>query len=167
MNYVPSTVQRLRRLGARLTDGAAAPRRGGGDEGDGGSQSDSVSSTVKVAQAVSRTVTGRSIPRQEQSTAGNLVHYAFGALNGALYGALAPVIPAVTLGRGLAFGAVLWATADEAMLPLLGLSRVPTHYPVSTHAMSLAGHLVYGLAVDTVYHALRTAETFARPTATC
>jgi uncharacterized membrane protein YagU involved in acid resistance len=67
----------------------------------------------------------------------------------------------VTFGRGLAFGAALWATADEAMLPLLGLSRAPTRYPASAHAMSLAGHLVYGLTVDVVSRALCAAETLA------
>jgi hypothetical protein len=159
MNYVPSALQRLRSLGAELVDGDAGDERSEGGERNGDGESDSVSSTVKVAQTVSRTVRGRSIPREQQQTAGNVVHYTFGALNGALYGALAPVMPAVTLGRGLAFGAGLWVTADEALLPLLGLSRAPTHYPVSTHAMSLAGHLVYGLAVDAVSRALRAADT--------
>jgi hypothetical protein len=58
MNDVPSAVQRLRRLGARFTDGGGGRERSDGGERDQDGQSDSVSSTVKVAQSVSRTVTG-------------------------------------------------------------------------------------------------------------
>jgi len=122
--------------------------------GENGSD-DSVSSTVKVAQAVSRTVAGHDIPRDLRPAAGNVVHYAFGALNGAVYGALAVIAPGVTTGRGLLFGAGLWATADEMLLPLVGLSKPPTRYPASTHAVALASHVVYGLTVDAVRRGMR------------
>jgi hypothetical protein len=36
------------------------------------------------------------------------------------------------------------------MLPLLGLSKAPPRYPLSTHATALAGHLVYGVTAEAV-----------------
>ena len=42
-----------------------------------------------------------------------------GALNGAIYGALAEVSPAVRAGAGSLFGVALFAVADEAVVPML------------------------------------------------
>ena len=59
--------------------------------------------------------------------------------------AIAELAPQDTTGAGIPFGAVFWAVADEAAVPLLGLAKGPTGYPLSTHAYALASHLVYGL----------------------
>ena len=40
-------------------------------------------------------------------------------------------------------------------VPLLGLSKGPTEYPVSTHAYALASHLVYGVTAEMSRRALR------------
>lgn len=158
MNQVSPALEMLRRLAGRSAGDdapeAPSPRAQGRSGGEAGAE-DNVSATVKVAQIVSRTVAGREIARDLGPRAGNVIHYAFGALNGVVYGALAVVAPGVTMGRGLLFGAALWATADETMLPLLGLSKPPTRYPASTHALALAGHLAFGLTVDAVHRAVR------------
>jgi len=124
----------------------------GDDEEDGKEQDDA---TVETARVISRNVLGRELKESEKEPAGAMVHYAFGALTGGLYGALAEVTPQITAGAGIPFGAAFWLTADEVAVPLLGLSRGPTEYPVSTHAYALASHLVYGLTAELSRRALR------------
>jgi len=119
---------------------------------DAGDQDDA---TVKTAKAISKEVFGHELQESEKEPAGAAVHYAFGTLSGGLYGALAEVTPQVTSGAGLPFGAGFWLLADEISVPLLGLSKGPTEYPVSTHVYSLASHLVYGMTAEMSRRALR------------
>ena len=116
---------------------------------------DQEDATVKVAEVVAENVFDHQLLESEKKPAGAVVHYAFGTASGALYGALAEVAPQVTTGAGLPFGAAFWLLADEVTMPFLGLSKGPTAYPVSTHAYSLASHLVYGLTAEVSRRALR------------
>lgn len=111
--------------------------------------------TVETAKVISRNVFGHELQESEKEPAGAVVHYAFGTVSGGLYGALAEVSPQVTAAAGLPFGAVFWLMADEISMPLLGLSKGPTAYPVSTHVYSLASHLVYGVTAELSRRALR------------
>ena len=111
--------------------------------------------TVETAKVISRNVLGRELKESEKETAGAMVHYAFGALSGGVYGALAELSPPVTAGLGIPFGAAFWLIADEVTVPALGLSKGPTEYPVSTHAYALASHLVYGMTAELSRRALR------------
>ena len=112
--------------------------------------------TVKAARAISEGVFGHELQEHEKKTAGALVHYAFGTATGGLYGALAEVSPKVTMGAGLPFGVAFWAIADETAVPLLGLSKGPTEYPLSIHAYALASHLVYGVTAEVTRRTLRS-----------
>jgi putative membrane protein len=116
---------------------------------------DQEDATVQVAEVVAENVFDHQLLESEKKPAGMVVHYAFGTATGALYGALAEVAPQVTTGAGLPFGAVFWLVADEVTVPLLGLSKGPTAYPVSTHAYALASHFVYGLTAEVSRRALR------------
>jgi putative membrane protein len=78
------------------------------------------------------------------------VHYAFGAVMGAVYGAVAEVAPPVKSLAGLPYGAALFVGADEIALPAFGLSKKPTQYPPSRHLSGLGQHLVYGATVEPV-----------------
>ena len=111
--------------------------------------------TVETAKAISKTVFHHELQESEKESAGAAVHYAFGTLSGGLYGALAEVTPQVTTAAGLPFGAGFWLLADEISVPLLGLSKGPTEYPVSTHVYSLASHLVYGVTAELGRRAVR------------
>lgn len=113
--------------------------------------------TVKAARAISEGVFGHELKDNEKRTAGAAVHYAFGAATGGLYGAVAEVAPAVTTAAGLPFGAAFWLVADETAVPLLGLSKGPKEYGLSTHAYALASHLVYGLTAELTRRAVRHA----------
>ena len=111
--------------------------------------------TVETAKVISRNVFGHELQESEKKPAGAVVHYAFGTVTGGLYGALAEVSPQVTMAAGLPFGAAFWLIADEVSVPLLGLSKGPTEYPVSTHVYALASHLVYGMTAEFSRRALR------------
>jgi uncharacterized membrane protein YagU involved in acid resistance len=113
--------------------------------------------TVETAKAISKTVFGHELQESEKHSAGAAVHYTFGTLSGGLYGALAEVTPQVTTAAGLPFGAGFWLLADEISVPLFGLAKGPTEYPVSTHVYSLASHLVYGMTAELSRRALRRA----------
>lgn len=111
--------------------------------------------TVETAKVISETVFGHELQENEKKTAGAAVHYAFGTATGGLYGALAEVAPQVTTAAGLPFGAVFWLLADETAVPLLGLAKAPTEYPLSTHVYAFASHLVYGVTAELSRKALR------------
>src|SRR5215212_6652183 len=111
--------------------------------------------TVETAKVISKQVFGHELQENEKEPAGAAVHYAFGTLTGGMYGALAEVAPQVTTAAGLPFGAGFWLLADEISVPLMGLSKGPTEYPVSTHVYALASHLVYGMTAEMSRRALR------------
>ncbi len=111
--------------------------------------------TVKAAAAISSTVLRRRLRPHEKEVAGEVVHYAVGAIAGGVYGAISEYLPEVRLGAGSVFGATLWALSDEIGVPLSGLSRPPQDYPLRVHASALGAHLVYGLSTELLRSALR------------
>lgn len=113
--------------------------------------------TVKAASAISEGIFGHELTKDEKKIAGPAVHYALGTAVGGLYGAAAEAMPEVASGKGLPFGAAFWLVVDETAVPVLGLSKPPTEYPVSTHVYALASHLVYGLTAELVRRTLRRA----------
>ena len=106
--------------------------------------------TVKAAAAVVEPVLNRELYKEEKEVAGPAMHYAMGAVSGAIYGAVAAAFPFAAAGFGSLFGAILWAVADEGLVPGLGLSKAPAEYPATVHANSLASHIVYGISTDVV-----------------
>lgn len=145
----------------------------GGSDGDGGShphRRDQASpnetdatipdepASEQVASLAAEPILGRPLADREKKAGGSLLHYAFGAAMGALYGAAAERNPRTTMAAGLPFGAAVWATADELALPALGLARRPSAYPASRHASALGSHLVFGLTVEAVRRLLRNKD---------
>lgn len=142
--------------GADKPHGAQSMKPSDGSQGEQGQDSqDDENATVKAAEAISEAVFDHELQESEKEPAGAAVHYAFGTLSGGMYGALAELTPQVTTAAGLPFGAGFWLLADEISVPLLGLAKGPTEYPISTHAYSLASHLVYGLTAEMSRRALR------------
>jgi hypothetical protein len=104
----------------------------------------------KAASNLAEAVTGEELSDQERKIGGSIVHHAFGAVAGALYGAAAARMPMLAAGGGLPYGALVWVAGPEIGLPLTGLSRPPAAYPPSRHVASLATHLVFGGTVEAV-----------------
>lgn len=112
--------------------------------------------TMKTADAVVSAVTGgRHLSHEAKGKGGPIVHYAFGALMGAVYGAVAEEIPTATIGFGTAFGAALFTGADLVAVPALNLSQSSGDEPVSSLATPFAAHLVYGAATEAVRRLVR------------
>ncbi|MFN2385031.1 MAG: DUF1440 domain-containing protein [Thermoanaerobaculia bacterium] len=111
--------------------------------------------TVRTARAVSVGLFRHELSQKEERWAGPLVHYAFGAAVGGLYGAIAEKEPRVTAGAGIPFGTAFWLVADESAVPLLGLSEPPGRYPLSVHLYALVSHWVFGATAEFVRRALR------------
>lgn len=110
--------------------------------------------TVKAANLISEKALDRELTPAEKKQAGPAVHYVFGTLTGAAYGALAQNMSFASSGYGTVFGSLLWLAADEVGVPALKLSKPPQEYPVSSHAMALSSHLVYGIVTDAVRRSL-------------
>jgi putative membrane protein len=107
-------------------------------------------SQERPAQVISEATTGHHLTPREKKTAQPLVHYSFGTLVGAVYGAMAAKVPAAKAGSGTVYGAAVWLLADEVGVPMAGLSKPPQAIPAQKHLEALASHLVYGLTVEGV-----------------
>ena len=77
-----------------------------------------------------------------------LIHYALGAIPGALYVFARERIPGVGAARGLIYGALLFIVNDEWLNWRLGFAGSPGSYPTETHMRGLVGHLVLGGTTD-------------------
>jgi hypothetical protein len=123
----------------------ALAARAGASPGGGGDPA-----TVKAAEKA----LGRRIPKARKAEAGTAVHYGFGTLLGLAYGAASAVEPRMAAGFGLPYGGAVALLADEALVPAAGLGGKPWESPLSTHAYSLASHLVFGAALEAGRRAL-------------
>ena len=81
------------------------------------------------------------------------VHYAFGAAMGAMYGYYVETTGHRGLKTGARFGMSVWAAADEAASPALGLAAVER--PAEVHAESFASHVVFGVTTEVVRRGVR------------
>lgn len=162
MNQFQQVLQKLAE-GEERGHGAQSMQQGTPDHGAGemlrerGVDSDDDDAAERTASAIAVGVFDHELTKSEKERAGTAVHYAFGVGTGAMYGAAAELAPVLTSGAGLPFGTAVWLGADEGLVPLLGLSKSPTEYPLSTHAYSLASHFVYGLTTELVRRAVRAA----------
>jgi putative membrane protein len=111
--------------------------------------------TMKAAEAIALT-TGKHLSRAEEEKGGPIVHYAFGALTGGLYGGLAEYSSKVTSGFGTSFGGVLFSTADLLAVPALNLGPSPSDQPASALATPFAAHIIYGATTEFVRRILRS-----------
>jgi putative membrane protein len=104
--------------------------------------------TEKVANTLAKHVTGHRLMRSQKKTGGQVVHYAFGALLGALYGLVAAGYPEVTLGTGTVFGAAAYTGAHALAVPALGLAASPVENGVAQELPEFAAHIVYGIVTE-------------------
>lgn len=105
-------------------------------------------STVQAAEKLATSVGEDPIPEDVKQLSGNAVHYAFGALLGALYGLAAEYVPQITTCSGAVFGVGSMLVLDDAAVPAAGLGAPPTHTTFGTHAYSAASHLIYGVSLE-------------------
>ena len=99
--------------------------------------------------------TGLVVPPKQRPLVEQVVHYALGAVPGAVYGVVRRWIPFARAGNGMLFGLGVFALNDELLNTKLGLASPPREYPPETHLRGLAGHAVLGVATETGIQLLR------------
>ena len=109
---------------------------------------------VRSASAIFSAATGRMPERPLRLRLGTMAHYAFSAGLGVAYVLAADRVPAIRRGMGTVYGWIVWAIADEGLMPALDLSRSPRQLSVGMHAYSLLGHAVFGTVLESVRQAL-------------
>jgi len=118
--------------------------------------------TTKAAEQISESVFEHELSEDQKKAASPAVHYAMGAISGAVYGAAREVIPLADAGGGALFGVVLWILADEGAVPALHLSKPPSESPARTHLNALAAHIVYGVSTHLLSRELLTIRQASR-----
>ena len=155
-------MNQFQRLAARAGEGREAddatvglPRTGRGPQPAQAIGNASEDATARVANVALSTVGYELTDPRAKQMAGEFVHLAFGALNGALYGLAAELDPRVTAAAGVPFGASVWAVADEGVVPALGLSRGPREASTGLLAYGFLSHCVFGITTELVRRTLR------------
>lgn len=110
-----------------------------------------------VADRVTTAVADRPLPPEHAKEASMAVHYATGALGGAIYGAAAELSPRVTIGHGAGFGAAFFVASALVALPAMGFAPPPNETPIKQHGMTLGMHVAYGLVAESVRAPVREA----------
>jgi hypothetical protein len=150
------TMNQAQAAWSRAAANFRSPSAGGKEDArDWQERSEGTNATEIAAQTAARATLDRPLTRDELAVAAPLVHYAFGAAMGGLYGGLVEMSPAVRACSGTAYGTVVWIGADEIAMPMLGLSDPDADRPVEMHAQAFAAHLVFGLTLELVRRALR------------
>jgi hypothetical protein len=105
------------------------------------------------------------LTEKQKRTAGEIVHYVFGALWGMVYALFAE--SRLRRGRPLAvttFSSAVWMTSDNLILPSFRLAGRPQRYPAENHVYAWAAHLAYGASVAVIYGVLRRLTRGGRAT---
>jgi hypothetical protein len=105
--------------------------------------------TVKVGTAAFEAVTGQKPSREARQWLGTAAHYGFGAAMGVNYMLASEQAPDVRRGYGTVYGSLVWAAADEGVLPAVGLSKKASEIPLGVHAYALGAHWIYGATLET------------------
>lgn len=102
-------------------------------------------------------VAGRELTAGEEAVAVETIHWGFGALTGAAYGALAEFYPAATAKDGAGFGMALASLTHEGALPVMGLSAPKEEQTTRERTSEMASHAVFGVVTETVRRVVRKA----------
>ncbi len=95
-------------------------------------------------------LTGGRLEGTQKIVATEAVHWGFGALTGAAYGALAEFYPAATSKEGASFGLTLAALTHESALPAMGLSADPHQQSQREQTSEMVTHVIFGVVTEVV-----------------
>jgi putative membrane protein len=85
------------------------------------------------------------------------IHWAFGALAGAVYGAVVEYEPTMGAWKGAAFGITLNKLTHESLLPKMGLVAPTERQPARERISEWVSHAAYGVVTDSVRRLARKA----------
>ena len=101
-------------------------------------------------------VAGHELAGTQKTVAVEAIHWTFGAVSGAAYGALAEFYPAATAREGANFGMTLMALTHEGALPAMGLAADPADQTTREKSSEMVTHVVFGLVCETVRRFVRS-----------
>lgn len=126
-------------------------RRGGGKSGvtewessAGVSNWEDAPAPAHIGKRIVEGVFEVKLPPTRARLVNNVMHWAYGIVNGAQYGLVAGSLSAPRVRYGLPFGAAVWASS-YVILPAAKLYEPIWKYDRKTLANDLSAHLVYGL----------------------
>jgi len=105
--------------------------------------------------ALAEQVTGHPLPEGQKVVATHGIHWGFGAVAGAIYGAAVEVEPSLGAWKGAAFGLTLNKITHESVLPKIGLARPKEQQPAQERISEWVSHAVYGIFTDAVRRGVR------------
>ena len=106
-------------------------------------------------QALAEKVAGHELAPVAKAATADGIHWTFGALTGAAYGALAEFYPAATAKEGASFGVALETLTHESALPTLGISLPVGSQSTRERVSEMTSHVVFGLTVEFVRRTVR------------
>ena len=98
---------------------------------------------------------GHELAGPQKEVATEAIHWGFGALTGAAYGALVEYYPAANAKDGAGFGMALSSLTHGTALPAMGLSAEPEEQTARERTSEMASHVVYGVVTETVRRVVR------------
>jgi putative membrane protein len=114
-----------------------------------------VSGEVSPPVALVEKAVGHPLDNAEREAAQHAVHWAFGALAGAVYGAAVELVPETAAWRGVAFGLALNRFTHRRILPRMGLEAPAERQSTQQKQSEWVTHAVYGLVTEAVRRGVR------------
>ena len=108
-----------------------------------------------LAEMITTRIAGHPLDHASTIVASETIHWTFGALVGAAYGAVAEYYPAVTAKEGASFGLTLATLTHGTALPALGLSAEPGDQTTREKTSEMSTHVVFGLVTEIVRRSVR------------
>jgi putative membrane protein len=98
---------------------------------------------------------GHPLDEDTKQLAAESIHWGFGSLTGAAYGALVEFYPKAAAKEGATFGMTLCTLTHESVLPVMGVAAKPEEQTFREHSSELASHIVYGVTTELVRSLVR------------
>jgi len=100
-------------------------------------------------------IAGHRLDDETKEIASKTIHWGFGALTGAAYGALAEFYPAATAKEGASFGLALMTLTHAKALPAMGLAAEAEDQTLREQSSEAATHVLYGVVTEKVRGVVR------------
>jgi len=106
-------------------------------------------------EVLAEKLAGHRLDDDTKFVASEAIHWGFGAVAGAAYGALAEFYPAATAKEGASFGLALMTLTHETALPAMGLGAASEDQTAREHTSEAATHLLFGVVAEKVRKIVR------------
>lgn len=106
-------------------------------------------------EVLAEKLAGHELDDDTKLIASEAIHWGFGAMAGAAYGALAEFYPAATAKEGASFGLALMTLTHETALPAMGLGAASEDQTTREHTSEAATHLLFGVVAEKVRKIVR------------